>query len=60
MKMPDPEAIVNSMIMVSGIAVDHYTDALKMLERREEKWEVDQALETVHPLMAAKKKKPKK
>jgi hypothetical protein len=49
MKMVDPEAIVNCIILVCGKATGHDKQALDMLERREEQWEIDQALEAVHP-----------
>jgi hypothetical protein len=55
-RMKDPEAIVNCMIMIGGIASNHYQEALHMLERREEKWEIDQALEAVHPFLASQRK----
>jgi hypothetical protein len=53
LRMEDPEAIVNCMIMLAGISSDNYTQALHMLQRREEKWEIDQALKAIHPTLAA-------
>lgn len=54
LRMEDPEAIVNCMIMLAGVSSNNYKQALGMLNRREEKWEIDQALKAIHPTLAAK------
>jgi hypothetical protein len=54
LRMEDPESIVNCMIMLGGVSSNNYQQALHMLQRREEKWEIDQALSAIHPTLAAK------
>jgi hypothetical protein len=54
LRMEDPEALVNCMIMLGGVSSNNYQQALHMLQRREEKWEIDQALSAVHPTLVAK------